>query len=797
MKSNCIIILSLLYCASINAQVTVSGKAVNGEKKKLEYATAGLYKVSDSSRVTEVLAGSDGRFIFTAVPAGNYYLTLSKVGYLPQSKPLQVEQQPVDVGAIELNLKSTVLQTAVVTATKPFLEQKSDKLVVNVAGSITGTGSSAAEILQRVPGIMLLNDRLSVSGKNNIILQIDGRTSPYVNISQLLREMPSSNIEKIELVSNPGAQYDASGAVIINIITRKTEFKGTNANVNLTTGIAPFSSSRYNYIDQIFSRINPSFSYNHRNKRWNIFGGGSYQYRTFFNYTSFNRRTDLNDFIQQNYAPGWYNTQSLRTGVDYYHNQRNIFGIFVSMNTRNGTTQTNNNTEQYELFTGKPVNRFRTGIRERNRRFNYELNANWKHYFKTQGSTINTDITFNRYSIENNSDINTYDTLQQQLGSNLQQVKNPISFFTLKTDYTRPLNKSVKLDAGVKTSFSKVDNDLLFYEWSVLNKPRSNRFLYREQVLAGYMSIKKTFKKGDMQTGIRAEYTSLTGSTAGLKVVDRSYINFFPSLQYSHTLNKKLSLTAQFSSRITRPDYQSLNPFTYYLDSLTYRKGNPQLSPERSYSSRLILSYNNRPLLAVSYTLTDDVIFRNAPEQDGNKTFSSPQNLATFYNFTLEANYPISIVHNKITGFISGQAINNRYRTNYLNTRYTVAKWNALCQLQLSWKMAKTWSLEMSGNYTSAMLNEFLTIKPQGSLNLGVQKSFAENSGKVSLNLSDIFYTQITRADINYQNIDVTLLQRSDSRGIRLSFSYQLGNNKLKNLRGRNFGAEEEDKRVK
>ncbi len=797
MKNKCVLIILLMCCAQGNAQVTVSGRAISTDKKKMEYTSVGLHKASDSSSVAQVMAGSDGRFVFKDVPANNYYLTLSKVGYLLKTLSFKAEQQPVDLNTIELELKGILLQGAVVTATKPFLEQKSDKLVVNVAGSITGAGSSAAEVLQRVPGIMLLNDRLSVSGKNNIILQIDGRTSPYANVSQLLREMPSSNIEKIELVTNPGAQYDASGAVIINVITRKTEFKGTNANINLTTGIAPFSSKRYDYIDRIFSRINPSFSYNHRNKRWNVFGGGSYQHRTFFNYTSFDRRTDLNDFLQQNYAPGWYSTHSFRTGVDYYQSQRNIFGIFASINGRNGTTQTNNNTEQYELLTGKQVNRFRTSIAEQNRRFNYELNANWKHYFKAQGTTLNTDITFNRYSIDNNSDINTYDTLQQQLGGNLQQVKNPISFFTVKTDYTQPITKSLKLDAGAKSSFSKVDNNLSFYEWGVFNKLRSNRFLYREQVLAAYVSIKKTFKKGDLQTGLRTEHTSLTGSTSGIKVVDRTYINFFPSLQYSRPLNKKISLTAQFSSRITRPDYQSLNPFTYYLDSLTYRRGNPQLSPERSYSSRLILSYNNRPLLAVSYTLTDDVIFRNAPEQDGNKTFSSPQNLATFYNFTIEANYPVSVAQNKITGFISAQAINNRYKTRYLGASYTAARWNALCQLQLSWKMAKKWSLEMSGNYTSSMLNEFLTISPQGSLNLGIQKSFAENAGKISLNLSDIFYTQITRADINYQNIDVSLLQRNDSKGVRLTFSYQLGNNKLKNLRGRNFGAEEEDKRVK
>ncbi|MBC7867419.1 MAG: outer membrane beta-barrel protein, partial [Gloeobacteraceae cyanobacterium ES-bin-316] len=253
---------------------------------------------------------------------------------------------------------------------------------------------------------------------------------------------------------------------------------------------------------------------------------------------------------------------------------------------------------------------------------------------------------------------------------------------------------------------------------------------------------------------------------------------------------------AQYSRRVDRPSYQQQNPFVLFLDSLTFTKGNPSLKPQLTDAYKLSMTYDKLPLFSVSYNKTTDVIFNDAPKQEDNKTFTTPENLAQFQNLVFELNFPIEI-GKKISGYAGNQAIFNHYEASYLGSTYNGKRWNWLAYWQVAYKPIKTYTLEVSGYYISKFLSEFFTLKDQGALNLAVQKTIADNRGKLSLNFNDVFFSEKTRGSVLYQDINVKFRQWEETRNVRLSFTWSFGNQKLNASRSRKTASEEESKRVK
>jgi hypothetical protein len=198
----------------------------------------------------------------------------------------------------------------------------------------------------------------------------------------------------------------------------------------------------------------------------------------------------------------------------------------------------------------------------------------------------------------------------------------------------------------------------------------------------------------------------------------------------------------------------------------------------------------------VSYNKTSDVIFQNAPKQEGNLTYATPENLAKFENIAFELNFPIKF-GKKITGFGGNQVIQNHYKANYLNAIYDQKKWNWIAYGQIAFKPDPTVSIETSFFYSTRFLSEFLIIEPLGNLNFAVSKTFLERKLRVAVNVSDIFYNNNTKGIIDYQDIHLKYLQKNDTRSVRLAVSYSFGNQKLKAARNRTTGSETETNRVK
>jgi hypothetical protein len=788
-----LLLLSIITTLSLPAQ-TITGKVIDNKQQAVKSASVLLLKQTDSSLVKSSLSDNDGNFKFPDVADGKYFVAVSLVSHKRNLTRVEVKGSDVQMGTINLSADEKTLQGVTVTASKPFLEQRADKLIVNIEGSATAAGSTALEVLQKVPGILVMNDKITMVGKGTPAIYVDGRISQYTDIAQLLRDISAANIEKIEVIANPGAKYDASGGAVINIILKRNADLGTNVSAYFITGMGLYNKDAI-HADRNFYRINPGFSMNYRKGKLNLYGGYGFFHRNQFSYNEFDRIIPPSRFFQVNYQPNDVSSHNFRIGADFFADKRNTIGIIARGFVRDGLSEAQNTTYEMNALNNQLLSTFQTFNNTRTKRNNISANVNWKHSFDTLGTDLNIDIDYSHFKLTNSSDIIT--VLSNGSGyTNNQIITNPVQFTVLKADYSHPFNKKTKLEAGAKSSFATINNYLSFIEKGVLNNDRGSDFKYTENINALYSLLTYSMDKWEVQGGLRAEQTISKGISKSQKVLDRNYWQLFPSIFLTKKISSKMATVLQYSRRVNRPSYQQQNPFIEYLDSLTYTRGNPLIKPETADGYKFSLTYENQPFFSISYNKKHDVIVDDAPKQEGNLTYTTPENLAAYENVAFELNFPIEF-GKKISGYGGNQAIYNHYKADYLGARFDRSKWNWLAYWQVAYKPTDSWSIEVGGFYMTQFLEEFITINHIGALNIAIQKTFWDKKGRISLNVNDILYGQKTHGSLQYQEINVRFYQLEESRNIRLAFRYSFGNQKLKAVRNRTTASDTEENRVK
>ncbi|OYU54730.1 MAG: hypothetical protein CFE25_12015 [Chitinophagaceae bacterium BSSC1] len=789
---NCILLLMIITNA--NAQPIISGKVVDEKQSPFKAANLLLLYTKDSSIYQSALTNTTGNFDFKEPKPGNYLLLITSVGYQKKYIPVTLDNRPVLLGTIALSLATNELAAVTVVAKKPFLEQKSDRLVVNVENSPAAAGSNALEVLQKVPGVIVRNEQVTLAGKNSVNILINGKSSPYTDINQVLSNISAAGIEKIELMTNPGAKYDAAGGAVINIILKKNANLGTNGTVTVSGAMGLYEKGK-DLIDRNFYRFTPYVSLNHREGKINAYGSINFFHRNLFEYSDFDRVIAPNRFYQTNYSPNNRNSSNYRAGLDYYADNKNTFGILIRGFNLMSDEARDNTTQQFNASTGQLLSTFKTFNNNKIQRNNLAGNLNWKHQFDSTGKELNLDLDYSNFQLNNTSDI-TNQVAGGGTSKLFQTVDNPVKFGVVKLDYTQPISKLSKIEMGAKFSLATIDNYLEFKKGGIIDPTRTVDFEYTENINAAYASYQHSFNKWELTTGLRAEQTVAKGVSQNKEVLNRNYLQLFPSVFLTRKINQHFSSVLQYSKRVDRPSYQQQNPFVEYLDSLTYSRGNPLLKPENTNSYKVSVTYDNQPFFSVSYNKTTDVIIENAPKQDGNLTYTTPENLAAYENITFELNFPIEI-GKKISGFGGNQLILNHYNAEYLGGVFNQRKWNWQAYWQVTYKPSPTWSMEFSGYYTTRFLEEFIVAEPVGSMSLSIQKSLWEKKGKISLNFNDMLFSEKARGSLNYQDIQLKFRSWSESRNIRLAFTYNFGNQKLKATRDRASASEAESNRVK
>ncbi len=773
----------------------ITGSVYDANNLPVTDATIQLTKRNNAGHALTLKSDSAGKFMFNTAP-GSYAITVSSMGYTPyRGSYLKVtEQDTIHLPPIVLAALNTMLNAVTIVGKKPFLEQRNDKLVVNVGSSITTAGATGMEILRKVPGVMVINDRIRLAGRTGVIIMIDGKPSPYTDLEGLLRDMPGGNIEKIEVISNPGAKYEAAGSAgIINIMMKKHNAQGLTGAYSLATGYSHYDQREVRSNDNNYYRINPSLSLNYSTDKVIAFATIDYLNRHVFEVNNLDRIIRNNLYKQVNYYPYHYNIVNYRTGMEYKMSRKSTIGLLINGNHRNGEGTSKTYTKILDNTLGTALDSFQTDNLMKINRQNITFNLSYKLQLDTAGQTLSIDADYSDYTYRNHAQIDIFSN--EAAVHNDQLGRNPLHYTTFKADYLYPFHNRLKLDAGLKFSQVNIKNDLRFTRNGMVDTAQTNRFNYVETVKSAYLNLNQNYKGFEYQVGLRAEHTSTSGKMGASEIVDRRYLQLFPSLLLSQKIGSEWSAHAAYSRRIDRPQFVFLSPFSYFIDSLTYSKGNPALQPQITNALRLSVNFKGSYFVALSYNHTTNTIYEAAPQQVGAVTYTQANNLGDFKSLVAELNAPFKLT-NAIGGNANVQEIYTYYNTGYLSTVYRRKKFSFQGNANIYVTLSSTFKVEANGYYTSRSIHEFNLISAFSGINLGLQKSLFQNKGKLALSANDIFYKNPTLSTIDYQDIHTRYYYRDESRNFRLTFSYNFGDLQNSRKSNKEIGSKEENNRL-
>lgn len=709
----------------------------------------------------------------------------------------QVKTDTVKAVTIKDTINKTVkLNEVVIKSKRPLIQMEIDKTIVNVSSMISSASSNTLEVLEKTPGVTVDGQgNISLNGRSGVMVLIDGRQMYLsgADLTSYLKSLPGGNLDKIELMDNPPARYDAAGNGVINIRLKKNRVAGMTGSVS--TG---YNQGRY-------ARTNSGLNLNYNNKKVNVYSNLGYSYDKNYGLDIYQRSYYGDDGKvisgivldnEQKYSSNGFNGN---LGMDYSPGENTTFGLQLNLNTSLNDGYASSASSNYGISkldsAGLGIS-IADGTRQ-----NRGSNLNMLHKFGKTGRELSADAGYlrNKGTLDQSFENKMYepDGTMASRTDLLYDLPAYMTVYTLKSDYVHPLANKAKLEAGLK--WSMVENDhqndaySLLSNQQVIDNTRSNHFKYREGYAAAYISGQKGWKQLSLQLGMRAEHTYGKGRQLGNGAVagssfDKRYTQLFPSLFVNYKLDTVSANTLNFSvtRRINRPNYQYLNPFLFVRDQYSYTTGNPDIGPQNQYRYELKWQHKRFLRMAFSYNDFRNVIFQTTNVVDG-IFITRPENVQRGYMFILHTgvsldpakwwnlNTEVSTARMGLNGMAYGEQ---------LNPKMYVVRVNMTNQMQFG----KSWSGEFGGYYASRDLNGQTFTAGMIRTNAGLQKKIWKDKGSIRLNMEDIFHSW------KYENRSVSLKQayyfqtsESDTQRIGLSFTYNFGNelfarkSKLKN----------------
>jgi len=809
-------LLLILSAALISQAQTNPGKilghVIDGNQKAIESATITLLKAKDSSVAKMGAAGKDGNFVFDGVNSGKYLVAVSAVGHKKAfSETFEINEinNAVTLKTIELVPVSKDLAAVTVTAHKALIEQHIDRTVVNVDAAVTNVGATALEVLEKSPGITVDKDgSISLKGKQGVQVYIDGKPS-YLNgadLVNLLKNMNANQLDQIEIMTNPPAKYDAAGnSGIINIKTKKNKARGFNG------------SATAGYSQGVYARTNESLNLNYRNGKYNAFMNYSFNRNNGFQQLDIHRTYKTADgknvtamFDQTAFMPNSNTNNNLKAGMDFFLSKKTTVG-FVATGFINPEAHRNYNTSYLKNANGIVDSVVQSTSTDKNKWKNGAINLNFRHQFDSTGRELTADVDYSTYAshnLQNFTNISYYPDMSFKYRSELySELPVDINIYSAKVDYTHPLKKEAKLEAGLKSSYVNTDNAANYFNViggsNQVDYDKTNRFQYKENINAAYINYNRQFKKLGVQAGLRFENTNYKGHQFGNaqrpgsdSAFSKTYNNLFPTIFLSYTVNKNNQFGLSVGRRIDRPAYQDLNPFLFFLDNYTYQAGNPFLKPQ--YSNNIELSHTFKGFLntTVNYSSTKN-FFTETFEQKDYATIVRQGNIGERQNAGLAVSAQVKIAKWWSTN-LYGNYNYSYFKGELYGEQLKVSASNVLFNVNNQFSLGKGWNAELSGFYRTRGIEGQIVILPLGQASAGVSKQVLKGKGNVRLNIRDIFYTNGPKGTINFQQTEATFHNTRDSRVAGISFTYRFG----KPLKGpqnnrKKGGADDEQSRVK
>ena len=755
---------------------------------------------------------SDGNYIFDNLSENEYQIQIedpSYKGFLGKIITLTSANPEIELPLILLEPTGVnQLNEVVIKQKKPFVENKIDRTVVNVDAFITAGGGDAMDVLEKSPGISVdQNGTITFKGKSGVQVFIDDKPT-YLSGAELeayLKSLPASTLDKIELMTNPPAKYDAAGgAGIINIVSKRSKAKGFNGNLTSRVGQGKRFQTRQ------------GFNFNYMNNKVRVFGNIGYGESNPMNDLYIFRKFKNEDgstkslFHQDSDIRVKVHSVNTKIGMDYYISEKTTIGVGLSGTLRNlnknsdvlsDITDANSVLDSSIVAYNRQKEKFKNG----------GVNLNLRHDIDSLGQRITFDVDYLKYDTATRQKFNNYTYQPDNSLSNQDELKgylpSDIAIYSFKSDYTLPFKNGSQLETGYKISYTKTDNIADYRDvvdgQEIPNYNTSNHFKYDETINAAYINFNTNFKRFNIQTGLRVENTESKGNQLGNveqsgSKFHKNYTNFFPTVYVQYKLDTigNNSLVVNYGRRINRPYFQDLNPFVSPLDKFTFYSGNPFLNPSFTDNYELSYQYKSQFSTTLSYGYSKDDINETIEINNG-IYYSRPGNIGKSQYFSWNANAQISF-----TKWWTANAYSEITHSRFKSKLYTEdleasgTFWNF--SMNNSFKFQKGWSAELSGTYQTDVVNSQFVLLSRSNINIGVQKKILNDKGTLKLAVNDIFYSNMNNGIIrNLQNTEANWRNKLDSRFVALTFNYSFGKSfKTKNQYDSN-GAESEKNRVK
>lgn len=761
-----------------------------------------LKNTTDSLLVKGELSNEAGYFVLDNIKPGWYYLEIRAVGFdhfRSQAFPVTEAELQQDLGFFILKEAGQHLQAVTVTADRPFVEKRVDRTVVNIENSVIHAGASVLDVMEKLPAVLVNQDGLiSLKGKQGVQIYIDGKPTQMSgqDLANMLRGMSSSSVQKIEIITNPPARYDAAGnAGIINIILKKNKREGVNGSVT-----AGYGQGRY-------EKCNSGITLGYKNGKYNLFANYNYAYRKSFNNLTLTRNFYTRDtlstvFNTDNYIVFPFYTHTPRAGGDFYLSNKTTLSLAGTGLVNTFEPYADNHTDVTD-GKGNLLSSFYFTNRSRTRFNNYSANAELRHQLDSAGRELVASLDYARYSNTSKQHFGTqiYDKHGNYVTTDylLGDQGGELQIYAAKADYTQPLRSKGKLELGFKSSYVTSDNDVRFYTQQhaelLFDTARSSHFLYDENINAAYLNFSKEFAKLSIQAGVRAEHTNAFGKQLlDGQTFDRNYVQLFPSVFFDYKFNPSHALNVNLGRRVDRPAYQQLNPFRRLIDATTYAEGNPYLLPQLTYNAELTYTYKNMLFATLGYSYTynyiADVLIQDAQKQ---VTVQRASNIEGFNYYNLNL-----VFSKKITAWWTTNSSLLSYYSCYSGTinNYSFNQgWPSLTfNTSNSFSLGKGFTAEVSFLYNHKSLYGVTYMNPNSNLSAGLQKSLFDRKATLSVNISDIYWNAYPSGVTYFGGVDESWRSRRETRVAFVNFTYRFGNGQTKMRR--TSGADDEKKRA-
>jgi iron complex outermembrane receptor protein len=766
-----------------------------------EAATVILVSAADSSILKSSICDTSGRYAFN-VPAGRYLILASRIGYVQSFTGPYIIETGVDTYAREITLEKSLpeLKEVSVSARRSYIEVKPGKVVLNVQSSIIAEGNSAFDVLKQAPGVhATAQGNISIIGRQNALVMLDGKPIGLSgdNLTSYLQSMQSSTVQQIELITNPSAKYEAGGAGVINIISKKGTNVGTNVTVTMGGGYGKYY------------KANMGVAFNNRMGNMNVYGNYNFApNKTFLTFTtdrSINYQGQLSNYNSVYYTTRESFNHTFRVGTDILISSKHTLGFLVSGTVNNNDYAKNNNLKISNFSVLDSTISTKSMLNRDLRNINYDINYSGK--LDSAGQTLSADVSFNDYSRRSDEYIDNhfYTTAGNSYRAPLyQQNLSPsgIHIWAAKIDYVKPFSKTAQLEAGFKYSWVKSDNNLVFgpkvngvYQ---VDPNFSSTFLYTENINSGYINYIKSAGKWNIVVGIRAEQTNARGDSIHNVVgIKKNYLDWFPQWQIRYSVNDKNEFALSYNRSIQRPEYDVINPFLYYVDLYDYRSGNPNLLPEYTNKVELSYMYNKTIVTSLYYIHTSDIYdFSTLIQNDATKVnITTRKNFGNIYIYGVRFFSPVRF-NSWWNANFSVDASYQRIKAYPENGNLNKGTQDVLLSTLQSFSISNTIKAEIAGKYESPTFYGFSQFKANYRVDAGISKQVFNKNGTFKLSVDDIFRTERDYAYTNYQNLNLSIVNRGEGRIARFGFTYRFGKISLKNSTKHNAGNEDEQRRA-